>query len=462
VWTRTAKGFIKMANLGGLYYPGESWDLSSEDSMLKKCLLFFDKIYAIVPEVFSVDWQDVQPDEELIPFYRDLRQQKLEMEQKILKSIEAKDIQFAPEQEEASLHEIKRHSRIIKFLEKIELLRKEGILELVNPRENLIEPPYWPPSSEPYPWMHIADDYKSILKKGIFVDKLEDYKPPILYGSILRDLRDDQFRAIAAKSGKDRIIVYKGQAEQNWLSQLGKASGSPEDEWQYSPSLVHYFGFPGTVSTVMWAALVINHTLMTAHRYNLIPITPNTVFSELLQLKLRYLKTIQVNKRYEEKYIDHPEFKAAFSALSLSICSLPNLDLVSFDDVLELRYRLREELVAFRDEMFRLSDLIKASPWEPKFQSQVAYIIEHRINPAVRDLQHKLKTNQQEAVLQALRIGSAPTIFSIVASIWAGMPLILAMAVAAGLISIETALTYYFNQKKIYQSNGLSFILHLQ
>jgi len=38
-----------MDGLAGVYYPGESWDLEVEDAMLKKCLLFFDRIYAIVP-----------------------------------------------------------------------------------------------------------------------------------------------------------------------------------------------------------------------------------------------------------------------------------------------------------------------------------------------------------------------------------------------------------------------------
>lgn len=457
-----------MAELDGLYYPGESWDSSLEDSVLKKCLLFFDKIYAIVPEVFSVDWTDVQPYEELDPFLRNLRPDKVQRVLEASESLKKGKVELDPEQKEASLNEIDRYFRITKFMDKIELLRKEGIVELVNPRENLLDPPYWGASSKPYPmynaypWMYISEDYLSIMEKKIEVDKLEDYKPHILYGSILSDLRNIKFRNLAGKLGENRVILFKGQAEQNWIHQLGKASGFPEDEWQHFPSAVCYFGFPGTVSTVMWAALVVNHTLMTSHRYNLIPITPNTVFDKLLQSKLRHLSTIEIGKQGDKTYFNHPEYKSGFSGFSLAICSLPNLELMSFEDVLELRLVLGEELLAFRDEMFTLAESIKASLWDTEFQSQVDYIIEHRIKPAARDLQRKLRSSRQRTILRTLKIGSAPTVLSILASIWAGMPTVLVMAVAAGLITIETALAYHFRREKIYQSNGLSLLLRLQ
>ena len=123
-----------MADFSGLYYPGESWNLGVEDSMLKKCLLFFDKIYAIVPEIFSVDWKSVQPYEELDTFLADVRRYKENDSLKVRETIEAG--QLLSNQQEISLTEIERHGRIVSFLDKVETLRKEGILELVDPREN--------------------------------------------------------------------------------------------------------------------------------------------------------------------------------------------------------------------------------------------------------------------------------------------------------------------------------------
>lgn len=449
-----------MSIFAGLYYPGESWDLEVEDSMLKKCLLFFDKVYAIVPEIFSVDWQDVQPHEELDPSLRDLMPFKLETELKMIESIEEGKTRFSPEQQEASLHELDRHVRITKFMDKIAILRKEGGIELVNPRENLLDPPYWGTNSKPYPWMEITSDYQTVFEQGLQLDNLEDHKPHILYGSILSDLKDEHFRNLAGKLGNERIIVYKGQAEQNWLFQLGMSSGFPEDEWQDFPSLVHYFGFPGTVSTVMWAALVVNHTLLTAHRYNLVPVTPSGLFWKLLQSKLWRMRTLTEADQLKERFFDHPEYKAGFSGFSLAALTLPNLELMSFEDVLDLRATLRDELIAFRYEMSTLAEHIREEPWHPNFLNELEYTVKNRIKPAIDNLQRKLNASTKEVVLRALKTAT-PTVLPVYVGIWAGMPPLLVMAIAAGLVSLETALEYHFKQKKTLQSNGLSLLLRL-
>lgn len=449
-----------MPSFAGLYYPGESWDLEVEDSVLKKCLLFFDKIYAIVPGIFSVDWQDVQPYEELVPFLRDLRPFQLERELKVIDNITIGKTELSPDQQQASLHEIERHFRIIKFMDKIAILRKEGTIELVNPRENLLDPLY-DADSRPYPWMHIDEDYHAVFNQGVQLDDAEGHKPHILYGSILSDLRDKKFRSLASELGEERVIVYKGQAEQNWLHALGRRSGFPEDEWQHVPSVVHYFGFPGTISVPMWASLVINHTLLTAHKYSLIPVTPNGLFWELFQSKLRRTQSLPQAKQLKESFLSHPEYKVGFSGFSVAICVLPNLDLMSFEDVLDLRVTLKDELIAFRHEMSTLAERIRQEPWHPSFLSDVEYTTKHRVKPAVDNLQRKLKTSREEVVLRALK-NAAPTLLPVLASIWAGMPPLLVMAVAAGLVTVETALGYHFDRKKTLQSNGLSLLLQLR
>jgi len=452
-----------MASFDGLYYPGESWDLEIEDSMLKKCLLFFDKIYAIVPEVFSVDWQDVQPYEELDPFLKDIRRFSTDRELKILEHINSGKTQLSPDQQAASLHETERHARILKFMEKIAIIREEGVIELVNPRENLLDPPYWDASvPPPSKFGIIASLYENILKEGLALEKLDAYKPHVLYGSILSDLKDTDFRSLAASLGNERVVVYKGQAEQNWLYALGKLSGFEEDRWQDWPSHVHYFGFPGTVSTTMWAALIVNHTLLTTYRHNLIPVTTNDMFWQLMQSKVRRLRTFAEAEQVKEKILDHPEYKTGFSGFSLAAFTLPNLEAMSFEDVLELRLTLEDEVSAFREQMTVFAERIRTEPWEPNFAREIERISEHDIQPTLRKLQRKLEKSQKEVVLRAFKnLVSAPTALSMLATIWAGLPPLIVLAVAAGLISIETAIEYYFKRERIFQSNGLSLLLKL-
>ncbi len=190
-----------MNGFNGLYFPGESWDCTVEDSVLKKCLLYFDKTYAIIPEIFASDWQDIQPVDEangLVKIVRPIKEQMIREAQKKELNIESK-------------HELARYFRITKFMDKIDILRKENIIEILNPRENLLKPPYWEEPSR-YPWMHVNEKYNSILASGIDVKELNNYSPFILYGSILCDLKNTEFRKITHKLGHDRIILYKGQA----------------------------------------------------------------------------------------------------------------------------------------------------------------------------------------------------------------------------------------------------------
>lgn len=450
-----------MTNFSGLYYPGESWNLDVEDSMLKKCLLFFDKIYAIVPEIFAVDWKSVRPYEELDLFPKDVSRYNQERLLALKQDIEVG--RLSSKQQAAISPEMERHDRIQRFLDKVELLRKEGILELVDPRENITDPSYWKTESGPYPWLKIENHYQKTSRQDLSLEELEAYKPPILYGSVLSDLKDQEFRTVAASFGDKRVTLYKGQAEVNWLTFLGNSSSYPEDQWQpvHSPG-IFCGSWAGTVSTAMWAAFVINHTLLTAHKHNLIPVTPSDNFQELFQCKVRRLRTATQAQQLKENLLDHPEYKTGFSGFSLAALTLPNLELMSFEDVLELRLALGEELIAFREQMTVLAERVRDEFWEPSFATEIERIIKHDIPQIVRRLQQKLESSRNEVVLHVLKnLVSIPTGLSVLATVWAGLPPLLIMAVTAGLVSIETALGYYFERKGILQSNGLSLLFRL-
>lgn len=448
-----------MTNFSGLYYPGESWNLDVEDSMLKKCLLFFDKIYAIVPEIFAVDWKSVQPYEELGPFPKDVSRYNQERLLALKQDIEVG--RLSSKQQAAISPEMERHDRIQRFLDKVELLRKEGILELVDPRENITDPSYWKTESGPYPWLKIENHYQKTSRQDLSFEELEAYKPPILYGSVLSDLKDQEFRRVATSLGDERVLLYKGQAEVNWLSFLGNSSSYPEDQWQpLYPGGMFCGSWVGTVSTAMWAAFVVNHTLLTTHKRNLIPVTPNGIFQELLQCKVKRLRTMAEAQQLRDNLLNHPEYKTGFSGFSLAALTLPNLELASFEDVLELRLALAEELIAFRERMTVLAEHIRKEIWEPGFDAEIERINRHDIQPIVRSLQLKLESSRNEVVLRVLKnMVSVPTGLSILATIWAGLPPLLIMAVTAGLVSVETTLGYYFERKRILQSNYLSLLV---
>jgi hypothetical protein len=283
----------------------------------------------------------------------------------------------------------------------------------------------------------------------------------MLYGSIFDDLKDLQFRDMAKRLGHDRVILYKGQAEQNWISFLGQKSGFKEDEWQELPSVVRFFGWPGTVSVVMWAALIINHVLMTAHRYKLLPVTPHIIFDGLLRSKIRRIYK-QLENEEIKKYLERPGYKDIYSGFEMAVLTFPNFELLSFEDVLELRLTLGDELAAFRKEMYKFAEIIKLSPWEIGFKEHVEHVVENRIQPAVHELQRKLESIKQESLMANLNIINAPNVLAMMACIHVGIPPILVAALSAGLITLETIREYFFERKKLFESNGLSLLLRFQ
>ena len=112
--------------------------------------------------------------------------------------------------------------------------------------------------------------------------------------------------------------------------------------------------------------------------------------------------------------------------------------------------------------MAGLAERVRLETLEPHFTREIEHITKHDIEPAVQKLQRKLASSPREVTLRVLKDSvPAPTGLSMLATIWVGLPLLLVMAVAAGLVSIETALGYCFERKRTLQSNGLSLLFRL-
>jgi hypothetical protein len=147
-----------------------------------------------------------------------------------------------------------------------------------------------------------------------------------------------------------------------------------------------------------------------------------------------------------------------FDTLNLSV---PNLSKLSFEDVLEVRSRLSDELTAFKVYMknFQL-DLLQT--YDDKFISLKSNeLVKLKIMPALDDLKRKLEGLNVNIPVKILQEVKDPKSYS---------PLLLtfsnnfatsyAVLVSLGIISLSTALEYTTNKKEI-KSNGLYYLLKL-
>lgn len=108
----------------------------------------------------------------------------------------------------------------------------------------------------------------------------------VLVSNIRRDTEDDLFRAIVDELKLEPIPLFTGQLEINWFA--GVSSSKKERDIWHDPSLDKYgYGhFSAFVSPQLGAAVLLNHALMTAIKYEAIPVASNSAFNRLLESKV--------------------------------------------------------------------------------------------------------------------------------------------------------------------------------
>jgi len=151
--------------------------------------------------------------------------------------------------------------------------------------------------------------------------------------------------------------------------------------------------------------------------------------------------------------------KIAFEAIKFNV---PNLSRLSSEDVLEVRYKMNDELTAFKTYLTNLQ-LDLDNNFDLKYiSSRSKEIVEAKINPALQDITSKLKDIQLGTLTTILKEIKDPKSYS---------PLILTMTndisssyailVSLGLMTLNTAIDHFKSKKEI-KRNGLYYLLKLK
>jgi hypothetical protein len=205
------------------------------------------------------------------------------------------------------------------------------------------------------------------------------------------------------------------------------------------------------VSPELGAAILLNHTIYNSHKFNLIPFTNLELFEELLQEKFRRAVTEasqHLDLRLSREFVTRRVLKV----------HLPQFEMFSFDDVLEIKEKLHDELVRFRIEMGKFAAQVSATPFDQAYEREVQRMVAKDIEPAIADLEAKRKSIDRKLfgkLIRGAKAGAVP----IAATLFAGMPLPFVLALSAGVISLEALWESRTERKELLEQNGLSFIL---
>ena len=422
-----------MSGFDGTLLPSETFGDNDDDSIIKKSLLIFDKIHAIIPNSFDLTLKE------------SVRRYKLKYAPE--KLYPGCDLIARPDQgRDPSI--IQRHDRIVSFLKKTETLRNSGILKVLNPDENIKSQPYYWDSGSPaqYQWATIKKKFDDFSRNFTFND-IENYSPHLLYGNILSDLQDEQFRKIVYDNfSYKNVLMYKGQAEANWILLIGNESGFSED----IAEPVNGGPFGMKISSPFWASLILNHALISSFRHSTTPVCTKGVFQKLLNRKLE--RCYSIFRGLEDST---PHFKGDLKTQLLILEILPDLELSSFDDVLEIRARLKDEMIDFREKMKEISNVIKSNSYSDNFPKHIELLIRDKVNPSIINYKRKL----HQLNLRAINSTVLATGLSIGLLIQPILNPAFAMITGASLP--QTLQTYRKERNEVEEQNGLSFLLKI-
>jgi hypothetical protein len=435
-----------MQKFEGIFFPGETLESDLEDRILKKVLFYFDKTYVIIPELFNFRLDDTlreythryQP-EKLDEFSRDLA---------IVKHTYVTDRKVGGKEVDKSAFEW--HERIIKLLGETESLRQEGLLEIINPEENIKSIPYyWDEDAQPAEkFFSIKEKFQNLSAAEINFSNITNYTPHLLFGNILEDLRDKEFRNIVKENFTfDTVTMYKGQAETNWFETL---SGG-EDIIELVPSDYFEFGFCSHISSTMWASLLINHTLISSLRKKAVPTCSHPTMQRLLNRKMSrlYEKLVAVDT-------GTPHVAKDVSPFNLVLENLPNFEFKSFEDIIETREKLKDELSEFRQKMCAFTGIIKAEPYRKICKDHLDLLQMDNMQQALDNLRKKISSLNRKTIPKV--VATKP--LNLLLHVTPSLPPALALLGGSDVFSPTTILnTCEKDFKDLPEKNGLSYVI---
>ncbi len=186
------------------------------------------------------------------------------------------------------------------------------------------------------------------------------------------------------------------------------------------------------------------------------------------------LTTSNALNRILQDYFNSNEFKVTHRNLSKEInvnpelayeaikLSIPNVGKLSFEEVIDLRTGLKDELSAFRVYMKNLQMELSSS-YDDKFISLKAKdVVETKINPSLTDLSRKLQGLKIDIPLKLLKEIKDPKSYSpLILSFSNTISSYYSILISMGLMSMSTAIDYYNSRKEI-KNNSLYYLLKLK
>lgn len=186
------------------------------------------------------------------------------------------------------------------------------------------------------------------------------------------------------------------------------------------------------------------------------PFTDKPIYYEYL--KSNYSRRFKDGIQRSQK--PHGFLKDSASELAVRVLEnhLPRFDCKSFEDVLELRMKLKDSIDRFRNTMMMYASKVKNTPWDEGFLDEIYRIMAAEVEPAIAELRDEAEAIRYRKTSAWIKSAISLKPLPILATTFIGVPIEISMAIAVGAITIET----YLENKQLSKSidnNGFSLLL---
>lgn len=171
---------------------------------------------------------------------------------------------------------------------------------------------------------------------------------------------------------------------------------------------------------------------------------------------LEYLFNEYINWNHTTNTFDSS--RLVVKAINLS---LPSCNMLSFEDILELKYKLRNELEEFSNKMHMIEMKFREIDMTEVYNQDYNSIFYSEIKKPFEDLQKKIKSLNGKTFLSFIsKAKDIKSYIPIIGSIVASIPLEYSLLVSLGIIGIESWEEYKLNKREI-DYNGFNYLVKL-
>jgi len=178
----------------------------------------------------------------------------------------------------------------------------------------------------------------------------------------------------------------------------------------------------------------------------------------------KFMMNFYKNENLPEKYKKNTKEKicAQLGIESLKFV-VPDVSNLSMEDILDLRFRLKDELIRFREEVEIIQDDLIKNYDKEYIKQNIDKIIKRKINPSVEDLSRKLNFLSGESAIKLIRETLAkPLVYTTIISHFIdNLPLYISILLKVGLdVTLERSELKL--KKEELSKNGLYYLISLR